>query len=309
MKTQGALEALKTIALVGVFSLPLIAAANDIEPRRWTPLPTKMSIVALGYGYTNGDLFFDPVLQVSDAEVKVDTVASSYIHSFSIAGKAARFDLLVPWQSAQWKGLLQQMPVEVNRKGLADPRFRLSVNLSGPPTSSAKTLRDYSLENPVYTVLGAAISVSVPWGKYHPDKLLNLGQNRYTIRPQIGVVHNRGPWSFELTGSVFLYTDNDDFYIGNRREQKSLYALQTHVVRVFKPGIWGSLSMGYAKSGESTIDGVAKNDKREQLLKGISLGYSLTKRQSVKVSYITSDTLEDIGADTHTLALIWTMVL
>ena len=93
----------------------------------------------------------------------------------------------------------------------------------------------------------AAVAVSVPLGEYFDDKLLNLGHNRVVIRPQIGILHTRGKWSYELTGSAFLYGDNDDFYGGSTLEQDPLYALQAHLIRTFNKGSdTDSLAVGWS---------------------------------------------------------------
>lgn len=223
------------------------ASGQDLEPRRWTPLPIGLNVLGVGYGRTVGDLFLDPVLQLEDADVEVHTVALSYVRSFSIAGKPLRFDALIPRQNARWEGLLSGVPAGVSRVGLADPILRVSINLVGAPALGPVELRKYVKSRPVNTVVGAAVSVAVPLGEYLEDKLLNLGQNRFTVRPQIGVVHTRGLWSYELTGSIFFHSDNDDFFGGNTREQEPLYAIQAHVTRVFKPGLWASLSAGYGR--------------------------------------------------------------
>jgi len=290
------------LLIVDVFAL-------DIEPRRWTTLPKGMKVIGAGYGNTTGDVFFDPVLNVENATVEVNTVVGVYVQSFSLAGKQVRFDALVPWQQATWDGLLNGEETTVRRDGFADPRLRLSFNFIGAPSSSAKELRNFYASNPTNTVAGVAIAVTLPLGDYHDDKLLNLGNNRYSIRPQIGMVHNRGPWSFELTSSAIFYTDNNDFFNNGERKQDPLYAVQTHLIHVFKPGFWGSLSAGYAKGRESTINGVEKNDQLKQLLRGISLGIPISRFQSIKLRYINSRTLADTGADTQTLGLGWSMVL
>ena len=63
-----------------------------------------------------------------------------------------------------------------------------------------------------------------------------------------------------LTGCFF--SDNNDFFNGNKREQKPLYALQSHVVRTFPDGWWASVGLAYGWSGESKINGEDKNDRR-----------------------------------------------
>jgi len=58
----------------------------------------------------------------------------------------------------------------------------------------------------------------MPFGEYSSERLINLGENRWVIRPQLGVTHTRGKWTGELTGSVFLYGDNDEFWQDTKLE-------------------------------------------------------------------------------------------
>jgi hypothetical protein len=271
------------------------AFGQDLEPRRWTPLPPGLNVVGAGYVRTEGDISFDPVLLIEDAEVGGHTAAISYVRSFAIAGKLARLDLVVPWQNLHWTGLLDGVPAEAKRVGLADPNIRLSMILAGgPPDPSASS----------NTVVGAAVAVSVPLGEYFEDKLLNLGQNRVIIRPQIGVLHTRGKWSYELTGSTFLYGDNDDFYDGSTLEQDPLYALQGHVIRTFnKPGYWAALSAGYGWNGRSTVDGVRSDNSKRLFLSALAVGMPIGKSQGVKFAYIRSRTNTNKGSDTDSLAI------
>lgn len=287
---------------------PDSAIAQDLEPRRWTPLPLGTNVVGAGYAHTTGDLAFDPVLQIQEATVEADTWLVSHVNSFSLAGKLARFDMILPWQKARWEGLHIGVPTSVERTGLADPRLRLSVNLLGVPDAGAEVLGKYMAKHTVNTVVGAAVAVSLPLGKYYSDKLLNLGENRFTIRPQIGVVHTRGPWSFELTGSVFLFTDNNDFFNGKTREQDPFYAMQAHVVHTFKPGMWASLSAGYGKGGSSTIDGVDKDDERANFLSALSFGVPLSRTQGLKIAYIRSRKRENVGSDTDSVVVGWSVL-
>ena len=296
------------LILCGWLIYPDQALAQDIEPRRWTSLPLGANVIGVGYGNTSGDVFFNPVLNVEDTEVKVHTLVTSYVRSFSLAGKLARLDALIPWQSASWNGLLDGELASAERDGFADPRIRLSVNLIGAPALGTEQLRDYFVNRPVNTAVGAALAVSVPAGEYFDDRLLNLGQNRFTFRPQLGVVHTRGYWSYELTGSMFLFTDNNNFFNGKKREQKPLYAIQTHVIRLFKPGLWISLSTSYGSGGRSRINGESKDDERENLLAAFSIGLPVTRNQGVKFTYIRARTLNNIGSDTDTLALGWSIL-
>jgi len=281
------------------------AVAQDLEPRRWTPVPAGVNVVAAGYVGLRGDVFFDPVLEIEDADVSGHIVAVSYVRSFAIGDKLARFDAVVPRQNMRWSGLLDGVPATAERVGLADPVFRLSVLLAGAPASGNKPDENTKSN----TIVGAAVAVKVPLGEYLNDKLLNLGQNRYVVRPQIGVLHTRGKWSYELTGSVFIFGKNDDFFGGLELKQDPLYALQGHVIRVFdKPGYWAALSTGYGWKGQSIVDGSRADDSKKLWLSSLAFGRPIGKKQGIKFAYLRSRTKTNNGSDVDSLAIGWSLI-
>lgn len=279
--------------------------AQDIEPRRWTPIPLDMQIIGFGYGNISADIEFDPVMRVENAELTLHAIGASYVTSFKIADKLARFDIKLPWANGKWQGLLASQPTELHRVGFLDPVIRVSINLLGSLALKLDKLIPYLRAKHANTILGAAISVTVPLGEYYSDKLINLGQNRYTIRPQIGLVHRQDKWSYELTTSIFIYTNNNDFYGGKRREQKPLYAIQGHVIYSLDAGKWLSVSAGYGIGGQSTIDGVNKKDKRHTLLSAISFGMPISRSQSIKMAYIYQKSNSATGLDSDSFVFAW----
>ncbi len=284
---------------------PSLVIAQDLEPRRWTHLPIGTNVVALNYAYTSGDLGFDPVLEIQDAQVEMQTAALGYTRYFGLGQRTARIDVVVPYQSGNWDGLVGGVPRYVNRDGLADPLVRLSANLCGAPALSGKEFADFRREHSDQTSLGAALELRLPLGEYQEDKLINLGQNRYTIAPQLGVLHTHGEWSFELTGSAYFFTENDEFFNGNKLEQDPLFSAQTHVVKLFGQDWWMAAGVAYSWAGASTVNGVAKDDDKSNLISGASIGLRLDATQSVRLGYVRTDTLNDLGSDTDTLVLGW----
>jgi hypothetical protein len=278
-----------------------MAISQDIEPRRWTPLPVGTNVASVGYINTDGNIYFDPVLKIENTKFNTKATIFSFLHAFDFLGKSARFDLRLPHKSTRWKGLLEGVPASTGRTGLGDPRLRLSINFLGAPALDPQELRRYRAARPINTIAGAAVAITLPLGDYERDKLLNLGHNRFSIRPQLGVVHTRGPWSYELTGSVFFYTDNNDF-VGTRREQDPLLTLQSHLIYNSPRGWWTAISAAYDEGGESRIGGVSRDDRRRDLLYGISAGFAVNRHASLNLAYVGSGTREDLGSDTDNLA-------
>ncbi|MCJ7468428.1 MAG: transporter [Maribacter sp.] len=282
--------------------------SQDIEPRRWTPLPIGTNAVGIGYANSFGDIIFDPVLKVEDAVVNINSFIASYMYSFRFLDKTARVDVVVPFNIAHWEGLLNGAPASVDRNGFTDPRIRLSLNLFGVPSGTRKEIMEYLAEHPVNTSLGVSLAVTLPLGQYFEEKLLNLGQNRFVISPQTGVVHRWATWSYEFTASAIFYTPNPNFTSGKERKQKATMALQTHLIKNFKNSYWASVSAGYGLGGQSVINRQPNADERSDVQGALSFGFTIIKTQAVKLVYIRSETLKDIGANTNTLVAAWSII-
>jgi hypothetical protein len=284
-----------------ILGLPILCFALELEPRRWSHLPTGKNFAGGAYSYTKADIYFDPVLRIEDVEMEMHTWAFKYIRTFELLQKSARVDFFQGYQEGRWTGLVDGVSSSIKRSGLSDSVLRFAINLYGAPPLEIKEFTVYRAKVNVETIVGTALVVQLPTGDYMDDKLINLGTNRYTFRPQLGVLHNRGKWSMELTSAVWLYTDNDDFFNGNRLEQDPYYTIQTHLIYSFRPGLWASASTGFGYGGETTVSGVKKNDRKENLAWMLSLGFPITSQLGVKVSYIGTRTQESVGQDTDSI--------
>ncbi len=303
----GAIRSLFIIFLLFGTGMPERVCAQDLEPRRWSHLPVGQNIVGVGYVYTEANVFFNPVWKLTDATSQINSLGFTAIHTFDLAGKSARFSLALPYVSGRWEGDVDNEFQIIHRRGAGDPRLRLSVNLYGAPALDGTEYVQYRAEHANNTVIGASIAVTMPFGKYCDDCLINIGNNRWSVRPQIGVVHTRGPWAFELTGSAFMFTDNDNFVDKAILKQKNVYAVQTHVIYNFKPGIWASLSTGYGTGGRVTIDQQRTNFEVDNWVWAASLGISVGKTQSLKLTWLSGRTQNLVGRDSDNLLLSWSM--
>jgi len=276
--------------------------AQDIEPRRWSHLPIDMNFAGAGYSYTRADITFDPVLEAKDVTLDLHTLAAKYIRTMKFMGHSTRISLLVPLQDARWEGLVEGEPTTTRRTGFADPRIRLSMNLLGGPALQGAEFKEYRMAHPIETLAGAGLTVQLPLGLYERDKLLNLGENRFRIRPELGILHTHRKWSVELTGAMIIFTDNQDFWDGNHREQKPLYLVHGHYVYTFRPGLWVSAGTAYSYGGESEVNDVYKYDRKGDLAWVLSGGYPLGKTLTLKLTYLGSRTQKSTGLDSDTLA-------
>jgi hypothetical protein len=260
-----------------------------------------VNFAGIAYAYTEADIGFDPVLELENVEMEKHTWAGKYIRTFELLNKSARIDLTQGYQKAKWQGLQQGEPAATDRDGLSDTFARFAINLYGSPPLKGEEYRNYRSASDVDTIVGVGLAVRLPTGNYLEEKLLNLGGNRFAFRPQIGVSHRRGKWTTELTGEVAFYTENDEFYDGNRLEQAPLYWAHGHVIYTFRPGLWLSTSGGVDIGGETTINGVDKDDEKHNLGWKLSGAYPINRKVGLTLSYMNIETQESTGADSKSL--------
>ena len=148
--------------------------------------------------------------------------------------------------------------------GLGDPRFRFSFNLFGAPALSAKDFANYQQD----LIVGVSFQASAPLGQYDNSKLLNLGNNRWSFKPELGISKAWGPWTFEVAPSVTFFSDNTDFLGGNRFAQAPIYAVQAHLLYTFQSGVWMALDGIYFAGGHTTLNGVRSDNEQRNTRAG-----------------------------------------
>ena len=268
-------------------------------------MPTGLNFAGAAYGYVSGDINFDPVLLIEDAKFTMHNAGLFYMRSFAFLGKSARVDVLLPYKTGRWEGIVDGVNTHVRRKGPGDARVRFSTLLYGGPALSPKEFAGAEKSN---TVVGAALAVSIPTGEYRREKLINLGTNRWVIRPQIGVTHTRGSWTGELTASAFISSDNDHFWKDTQLEVEPLYAIQAHLIYTFKPGLWASISSGYGWGAKAVVNNVKKDNSTGNWLNALSFGFPITATQGIKLVWLRARTQTDTGNDYDSLILGYSMM-
>jgi hypothetical protein len=288
--------ALGTIALLGT----TVAKAQDAEPRSYSNTPLGLNFLIAGALYSQGKLAFDPDLSVADANFHSKTGLLAYVRSFDFAGQSAKFDAIVPASSFAAWGLVDGQPRQRDTAGLGDPRFRVSVNLIGAPALSAKDFANYRQD----LIVGVSLQVSAPVGQYDNSKLLNLGNNRWSFKPELGISKAVGPWTFELAPSVTFFTDNTDFFGGNNFAQAPFYAVQGHILYTFQSGAWFALDGVYFSGGRTSLNGVKSDNEQRNTRAGFTVALPIDRQNSLKLSASTGITTRT-GSDFTAVGVAW----
>jgi hypothetical protein len=293
------LRLLLAAALAASIVLPHAAHAQDLEPRSYSNTPIGLNFLLSGYAYQVGDVATDASLPIEDAKVHIHSAVLAYARAFGIFGTSAKADVIVPYSWLDGTATFRGMPEERKVDGFADPRFRLSVNLYGAPSLTLEEFAAYEQD----VIVGVSVQVAVPLGHYDDARAVNIGSNRWMFKPEIGFSKAFGPLILEVAPSLTIFTANDDFLDGKRREQDPVYSVQGHVIYRFGAPLWGSIDGTYYGGGRTTIDGVEGDDRQSNARVGATLALSVSRRHSIKL-YASKAVATRIGGDFDIVGLL-----
>ena len=188
--------------------------------------------------------------------------------------------------------------------GYADPFIQLDVNLYGtPPLKRNFEMLDYE---PTWTI-DVATMLALPIGAYDSDQLVNLGQNRWFGRIALPVKYHFGVFSFgymksfEVTPSVWLFAENDDF-MGQKLENDPMWQIESHLTSDFTPSFWGSLDLLYRGGFGSKIDGVEVGEELDIGNIGYTLNYQVNDNLGIRAGF-SSNVFGDSNLDNSMIRL------
>jgi len=236
-----------TLACAVVLASPFLIQAQELEPRLYQNVPVGLNAVLFGYGFSTGNVLFDSTLPIEDGDADVRTFSAAYIRTLDFFGRTGKVDIVLPFSDADFQGIVDGEFRTRTPTGFADPRVRLAVNLTGSPPLARQEFATYRQQ----TIVGVSLQVIVPLGQYDATKLINLGSNRWSFRPEAAVSHRLRSWFLEVAGGAWLFTTNDNFFGGQTLEQRPLYYLKGDIIYNFRfrRGLWLSFNGGWA-SGE-----------------------------------------------------------
>jgi len=274
--------------------------AQDLEPRAYLNIPVGVNFVVAGYSHLSGGVLFDPAVPLDNANIKINGSIFAYARSIKVGSMSGKFDAILPYAWLSGTADFQGQPGSREVSGLADARVRMSVNFLGAPALPMAGFRDYKQN----FVLGGSLQVYLPVGQYDPDKLVNLGTNRFTFKPELGMSKTTGPVVIELTAGVAFYTVNHDFYQGKTRAQAPIGSLQGHLSYNFKNGMWMAMDGTYYWGGHTTLDGVEGNDLQENTRFGFTFVTPINMHHSLKLTASTGVSTRT-GTDFDAFAILW----
>jgi len=288
------------LSMVALMFAAAGAHAQDLEPRSYTNTPVGLNFLIAGYGYTEGNVALDPSMHITDADLHTNSTILAYARSLGVWGRSAKFDVTLPYTWLSGSALLAGQPKERSVSGFGDPRFRFSMNFYGAPALSVKEFADYRQD----LIIGASLQVGAPFGQYDASKLINIGTNRWSFKPELGISKAWDAWTVEVASGVTFYTDNNDFLDGGTLAQEPLYSVQGHIIHGFRSGVWLALDGTYYTGGRTTVNGVRENNLQSNTRMGLTVALPVDRLHSVKI-YASTGTSSRTGSDFNAIGIAW----
>ena len=280
--------------------------AQELTPRAYWPTPWGTKVFVSGYSYSEGDVFFDPSVPLYGVDSRINVGVLAYLQTVNLWGRSSNILVELPYSWGTSRGLIDDIPAKADFAGFGDPGFTMTVNLVGAPTM---TLEDFQkLRAEPHAILGTSLKVIVPIGHYDKDRLINVGQNRWAVRAQLGsILPIRSKWLMELTASVWFFGDDDDFLPG-KRQQEPVFAAQANLIQRFSPGLWASLDFTYFMGGRQTIGGNRLDDAQRNLKIGGTIVVPFRNRHAIKLGYA-NGAVTKYGTDFNQFLLSYQVLL
>jgi hypothetical protein len=270
--------------------------AQDLLPGAFIPAPVHFNVFTATTSVSFGDLSFDPALPVDDGRARIGAVAAVFTRTLPIAGRFASLGVAVPIMRGHVEGLVRGQFQEATRLGPADLSGRIAVNLYGAPAMTVKEFLSYRQS----TVLGVSLVVRAPTGQYDSLRFINIGTNRWSFAPEVGLSRRRGRWTLEGNLGATFFTENNK-YVGGARTQAPFVGVQGHLVYTWRPGLWVAGDANYWRGGRITANGIESPVEQKNSRAGLTLAVPVRTHQ-FRVAY-SLGAYTTIGGDFHSVGL------
>jgi hypothetical protein len=162
---------------------------------------------------------------------------------------------------------------------------------------------------PRRTIVGTSLTVVPPMGQYSATKLVNLGTNRWSFKPEVGVSVPLDRWTVDAYAGMWLFTSNDAYYPGlSQRHQEPVFGVQGHLSYTLKRRAWVAVNATWYTGGQVEVDGLDVADGYRNTRLGATLAFPIGRRQSLKVAY-NAGAATRVGANFTTITGAWQLVI
>jgi hypothetical protein len=252
--------------------------AQFTEAHSYDNAPVGVNEVELAYAYAHSNASIDTSLVVAGAKFNLNQGTITYTRYFGFLHRVSWLEASVP--IAGLGGSVSGTNIHSSATGAGDSSYAVTALLKGGPALSVAQFEEY---RPTTTV-GVSFTVTAPTGSYNANKLLNLGTDRWSFKPEIALSQPFGSeqkWQCDLYAHAYFFTDNTSYHGVEVLRQQPLPGLEGHVSYFFVHNAWASIDTLYSFRGETVVNGVKQNDAQTNFALGSEVNVSLNRQNSL----------------------------
>ena len=257
---------------------PSQARAQFTDAHSYDNTPVGTNQLELGYAFVHGNAAIDPSLLIASANLNLNQSLVDYTRYFGLMHRLMWVEAAIP--IATLGGSVSGLNIESSSSGTGDSSYALAMLLKGGPPLGVDQFDEYKRT----TVLGLSVTVTAPTGRYNADRILNLGSDRWSFKPEVALSHPFGPdqkWQFDAYANVYVYTDNTAYHGREILRQEPLAGLEGHLSYSLNDRLWAAADTRYSFRGTTLVNGVDQNNAQDNLIVGSEVNVSLDARHSL----------------------------
>jgi hypothetical protein len=265
-----------------VFHASHQACAQFTDPHTYDNTPVGTNQLELSYAYVRANASVDTSLIVTGARFNLNQGIIDYTRYFGFLHRLMWAEVGVP--VAKLDGSITGTNIQGSTTGAGDSSYQLAMLLKGGPALAVTQLEQYKPT----TIVGASLTITAPTGSYDANKILNLGSDRWSFKPEIAVSHPFGPsqkWQFDTYANAYFYSDNTSYRGREILRQEPLPGLEGHISYSFNDHLWASLDTRYSFRGTTFLDGVNQDNAQKNFIVGSEISISVNSRNSLVLEF------------------------
>jgi hypothetical protein len=253
------------------------ACAQFTDPRTYQNTPVGINQLEVAYAYVHSNTSIDTSFIVSGAKFNLNQGLVDYTRYFAFLHRMAWVEASLP--IANLSGFITGTDITGSTTGTGDSGYTAAMLLKGGPALSP----DQFANAKTTTSIGVSLSITAPTGQYDPNKLLNLGSDRWSFKPELAISRPFGPgqrFVFDAYANSYFYTNNTSYRGAQVLRQRALLGLEGHLSYNFNNSLWASLDTRYSFLGDTIVSGVNQDNSQRNFVLGSEFVVSPNSRNS-----------------------------
>jgi hypothetical protein len=257
---------------------PKRAFAQFTDAHNYDNAPAGINQIELSYAYVRANASIDNSLIIAGAKLNLYQGTISYTRYFGLANYLMWVNAGVP--IAGLIGEVAGTSIRGSVTGAGDSSYQVGALLKGGPALSPSQFENYKPS----TILGVSLTMTAPTGHYDATKILNLGADRWSFKPEIALSHPFGPqqkWQIDAYGNAYFYTHNTSYRGREILRQELLPGFEGHISYAVNDKFWVSVDNRYSLRGSTSVNGVEQDNPQRNFILGSEVNVTINSRNSL----------------------------